>query len=108
MLSDTDLTIAGQTFTISEILIAALVVLGAALLLSAFRRTQKVALLRSAATEEIAIYLGRMADSLDQIANRPPERVVISETVRPIESSVPPQSPGVEPDGSVSYSMFGR
>jgi hypothetical protein len=105
MLSDPGITLAGHTITMFQLLLAGGVLLGAAALLLALAHGKRIALQRSVVTDEMAIQLGRIADSLEHLAN---ETAVWRQaaTTRQSTVSLPPK-PGEEAH-PISYSMFGR
>jgi hypothetical protein len=76
----------------------------AALLLS-FRRTKNVTVQRSLLTDEMMIYLGRIADAMER--NAPPNKeMIIAEIERRIEARTEPRMNGKVHE--MPYSMFGR
>ncbi len=103
MLSDSEITLAGHTITTVQLLSAGIVVLGVALLL-ALVKAKRIALQRSVVTDEIAIQLGRIADTLDQLAGDARSRNML-QNARQTELPPPKTS---EQEHSISYSMFGR
>jgi len=104
MLSDPGITFAGHTFTTTQILITAAILLMAAMIL-ALARGKRVALQRSAMTDEIAIDLGRIAAAVEQIASEATARRLMEERQR-ASVSLPPVPD--EEKHPISYSMFGR
>ena len=102
-----------------ELLIAGALLLGVAAMLLALSGERRVSLKRSAAIDELAVYLDRMTEALDRIsqdtsrmsrevlANRPADRPVERRTERKAETPADPQK--TEPETRhVAYSMFGR
>jgi hypothetical protein len=109
MLSDAVVSIGGHTihFPSFYLLLAAMLFLVIAGFLLGLSRGRRV--VRTVLTDEMAMHLGRIADTLDSIANRPADRS-IAEASRRVETSsaeTTDAAPG-EPTGSVLYSMFGR
>lgn len=103
MLSDSGITFAGHTITTVQLLSAGIVLLGLALLM-ALVRAKKIALQRSVVTDEIAIQLGRIADTLDQMAGEARTRSILQEAR---QTELPPLKTS-EQSHPISYSMFGR
>jgi hypothetical protein len=124
MLSVTSFSIAGHTFTISayQLLIAAGVLLVIAAVLLAFGRNRAVVMKRSAATDELYMQLGRIADAMERLANQSSDRIIAERSQRVeaersqrIEAPAPPPPPPLPPKlneepqpHTVAYSMFGR
>ena len=104
MLSDPGITFAGHTFTATQILITATILLMAAVIL-ALARGKRVALQRSVVTDEIAIDLGRIAAAVEQIASEATARRLLEERQRASVSLPPAEGEEKHP---ISYSMFGR
>lgn len=103
MLSDAGITLFGHTITTLQIWLAGSVLLCVGLLI-ALARGKRIALQRSAVTEEIAIQLGRIAAAVEQLAGEAAARRMMEE--RRGNVTLPPV-PGEEKH-PVSYSMFGR
>jgi hypothetical protein len=103
MLSDAGITLAGHTITTVQLLSGGVVLLSLALLL-ALVKAKKIALQRSVVTDEIAIQLGRIADTLDQLAGEARSRNMLQNAR---QTELPPLKTS-EQDHPISYSMFGR
>ena len=74
-----------------------------------FRRKQRVVLQRSLLTDEMNIYLGRIAEALERIASRPSSEHLLEQ----IAARLPAQpAEGAEKNASgsrsIPYSMLGR
>jgi hypothetical protein len=115
MLSVTNFSIAGHTFTISafQFLIAAGVLLGIAAVLLAFGRNKGVVVKRSVATDELYMQLGRIADALERLANQSSDRIIAERSQRmeapaPPLPTPPPPKVNEETPHTVAFSMFGR
>jgi len=106
MLSDTGITLAGHTFTTMQLVVAGVLLLGAAIVL-AFGRAKRLALQRSAVTDEIAIQLGRIAGAVEQLVGEAAARRMMEEQRHRAANATLPPVPGEERH-PVSYSMFGR
>ena len=103
MLSYAGITLAGYTITTVQVLSGGVVLLGLALLL-ALVKAKRIALQRSVVTDEIAIQLGRIADTLDQLAGEARSRNMLQNAR---QTELPPLKTS-EQERSISYSMFGR
>jgi hypothetical protein len=107
MLSDTVVSIGSHTIHISSIglLIGGLLLLGVAGFLLGLSRGRRVVVQRSATTDELNLQLGRIAEALERLANRPADRV-IAEASRAVEPVADGKVGGREPAGP--FSVFGR
>jgi hypothetical protein len=106
MLSDSGITLGGHTITIVQLLLVGAGLLCAGLLL-AMARVKRLALQRSAVTDEIAIQLGRIATGVEQLVNEAAARRMMEERHRMNTAATLPPVPGEEKH-PISYSMFGR
>lgn len=97
-------SIFGKPLSSMELLIAGAALLFVAGVLLIFSRRRRFALDRSWATDEITLYLSRIADALERQALRPPDRIVL-ESAKPPETAEPKIAK--EPH-TIPYSMFGR
>lgn len=97
-------SIFGKPLSSMELLIAGAALLFVAGVLLIFSRRRRFALDRSWATDEITLYLSRIADALERQALRPPDRIVV-ESAKPPETAEPKIAK--EPH-TIPYSMFGR
>jgi hypothetical protein len=108
LLSDQVITIAGRSITITShdiFMTGVSIVIGLAFWAAVyFSRRRIVVLKRSSGTDQVAFELSRIADALEQIANRPADRVIAAATRLQHQMQPPPQR---ESQG-ISYSMFGR
>ena len=104
MLSDAGITVFGHTITTMQLLLVGAGLLCAGLLL-AMARAKQIALRRSIVTDEIAIQLGRIAASMEQLVGEAAARRMREEKMS-AHVTLPPV-PGEE-NHPVSYSMFGR
>ena len=85
-------------------------------LLIGWRRKNRVALQRSALTDELMIYLSRIADAVERHAERPSAQQIaemierrIAEQQRNSEASAAAAGAGAAPKSrAVPFSMFGR
>lgn len=104
MESNAIFSIFGKPLSSMELLIggAALLVVAGVLLI--FSRRRRFALDRSWATDEITLYLSRIADALERQALRPPDRIVV-ESAKPPETAEPKLAKEAH---TIPYSMFGR
>lgn len=105
MLSDSSFVFAGHSISSFQLLLAGALLLCAAAFLLAVSRRNRVTLQRSAATDEITVYLGRIADAAERIANRPVSSGIAAaaETAR---ASAPVKL--TERSHTIPYSIFGR
>ena len=103
---DTVFSIGGHTFHFSSfyLLLSGMVLLTAAGFLLGLSRGRRVVLQRSGLTDELAVQLGRIADTLERIANQAPDRI-IAEASGEAEPVEPASAPEARP---IPYSMFGR
>ena len=88
-----------------ELLIAGAVLLFLAACLLIFRRRQRVVLDRSFMTDELMAHLAHIADSLDRLAARPTDRIVVQP---PAQAEAAAQEPPEEAPRTIPYSIFGR
>lgn len=105
MQSDTLYSFFGRPITSFEVLVVGAILLVVAACLLIFSRRQRVALDRSWTTDELMLHLSRIAEALDRLAARPPDRVVV-ESPRPAETS--PEAASAKEGHTIPYSMFGR
>jgi|GEM_PF-2444147 len=105
MQSNPIFSIFGKPLSSMELLIAGAVLLFVAGVLLIFSRRRRFALDRSWATDEITLYLSRIADALERQAMRPPERIVL-ESAKPAENSAEPKL--TKEAHTIPYSIFGR
>ncbi len=103
MLSDSGITFAGHTITTVQLLGAGIVLLSVALLM-ALAGAKRISVQRSVVTDEIAIQLGRIADTLDRIGGEAISRNILQNAR---SSELPPPKTS-EQSHPISYSMFGR
>ncbi len=118
MLSDHAITIAGRSFPITShdmFMAGVLLAIGLLLWISIyFSRKRIVVLKMSSGTDQITIELSRIADALDRIANRRPDRAIASASAtrdsrtQPTQPPQPPQPPPQTESKRIAYSMFGR
>lgn len=106
MLSDSGITLAGHTITITQLLLAGSVLLCVGLLLT-MARVKRLALQRSIVTDEIAMQLGRIAAAVEQLVIEAAARRAMEEKHRASANATLPPVPGEEKH-PISYSMFGR
>ena len=113
MLSDTVFSVGGHTIHFSSfyLLLAGMLLLGIAGFLLGLSRGRRVVLQRSGLTEELAVQLGRIADTLERIANQSADHS-IAEASRVLESNPVPEGTAstvpCEQTHPIPYSMFGR
>ena len=107
MLSDTVVSFGSHTVHLASVglLIAALLLLGGAGFLLGLSRGRRVVVQRSATTEELNVHLARIAGALEQLADRPADRV-IAEASRAAEPAADGKVGGREP--AMFQSTFGR
>lgn len=97
----------------TELLVAGAVLLAIAAVMLAFGRRQKIALTRSAVTDELALQLARIADMLERQAFRP-NQPIAAEPLKQIDAppskeiAEAPSQKVPERTHAISYSMFGR
>ena len=110
MLSDAVISIGSHTvhFPSFYLLLSAMLLLVAAGFLLGLIRGRRV--VPTALTEEMAVNLGRIADTLERIANHPADRAIaaVSREANPGASELSAEAAPAEQKGSVLYSMFGR
>lgn len=133
MLSDKVFSLAGHSFTIHYFglyLAAAILLLAFVLFLWGYLRGKRTARARTVPRDELSMYLGRMADSLEvlqrvagqissNLGGEPPRREVVvrQEAPAPVftrqqtetqKESAPPAAKPVPATHSIPYSIFGR
>lgn len=100
MLSDHIFSFFGRTFTISryELLAAGaiLCIIVTAWAVLQFRRKRVIMVQRSTVSDQLLFELGRIADSLEIIANRPADQIIAA------------TDHSDEDSRAIPYSMFGR
>jgi hypothetical protein len=103
MLSDTLVTLGGHSMRLSTLafLIGGLLLFGMAAFLMGLLRGRRVVVQRSATTDELNTQLGRIAETLERIANRPADHL-IAEASR---AAGPAGAPNI---GEPATSIFGR
>jgi len=94
-----------SNLTAFQLLVAGALLLGVAAFLMALGRERRVSLKRSVVTDELAIHLGRIADSLDRIANQTRDRAHPTASRSP---EIPATETSHDKAHHISYSMFGR
>lgn len=100
MLSDHVYSFFGRTFTITRYeqlaVVGIVCILVTAWAVQQFRRKRVIVVQRSTVSDQLLFELGRIADSLEIIANRPADQIIASASQ--------------EDEGSrtIPYSMFGR
>jgi len=111
MIPDTGISFAGLTITTLQLLGLGGLFLAIAAFLLAFSRERRMALKRSIVTDELAIQLGRIADSLEHMANQASDRAMWKASRHRAEASRNRiQEPEVASPEThrVAFSMFGR
>jgi hypothetical protein len=132
LLSDKVFSLAGHSFTIHYFglyLAAAILLLAFVLFLWGYFRGKRTARARTVPRDELSMYLGRMADSMEvlqrvvsqissNLAGEPPRREVVrQEAPAPVftrqqveaqKESAPPAAKSVPATHSIPYSIFGR
>lgn len=106
MQPDTIYSLLGRPITSAELLVASAVLLVLAGVLLIFGRRQRIALDRSWTTDELMLHLSRIADSLDRLALRPPDRVIVESKPATVETA--PEPKRTTEAHTIPYSMFGR
>lgn len=78
MISDAVFAVGGHTLHISSLyfMLAGMLLLAIAAFLLGLSRGRRVLLQRSALTDELTIHLGRIADTLERIANQSADRLI--------------------------------
>jgi hypothetical protein len=109
---ETVFSVGGHTMHLSGfyVLLLEMLLLGIAGFLLGLSRGRRVVLQRSGLTDELALHLGRIADTLERIANQIADRSITE--AREVESGTAVE-PAVEsaprPENHpIPYSMFGR
>lgn len=105
MESNAIFSIFGKPLSSMELLIAGAALLFVAGVLLFLSRRRRFALDRSWATDEITLYLSRIADALERQALRPPDRIVV-ESPKSAEDGAEPKL--AKEAHTIPYSMFGR
>ena len=106
MQSDTIYSLLGRPVSTIELLIGGAVLLFLAGVLLIFSRRQRVALDRSWTTDELMLHLSRIADSLDRLASRPPDHVIVQAPTQADATATEPKT--AEGPRTIPYSIFGR
>ena len=100
MLSDHIFSFFGRTFTITRyeelVAVSILCIIVTAWAVQQFRRKRVIVVQRSNVSDQLLFELGRIADSLEIIANRPADQVIAA------------ASQSEEDSRTIPYSMFGR
>ena len=107
MLSDTFVSFGSHTMRLSTLLflIGGVLLFGMAAFLGGVIRGRRVSVQRSATTDELNVQLGRIAEALERIVNRPADHF-IAEASQATESTA--EAKAETPERSIPYSMFGR
>jgi hypothetical protein len=107
MLSDTFVSFGSHAMRLSSLLllIGGVLLFGMAAFLVGVIRGRRVLVQRSATTDELNAQLGRIAEALERIVNRPADHA-IAEASRAAE--VTPETNVGAQQRSIPYSMFGR
>lgn len=105
MESNAIFSIFGKPLSSMELLVGGAALLFVAGVLLIFSRRRRFALDRSWATDEITLYLSRIADALERQALRPPDRIIL-DSAKPQDTVAEPKL-AKEPH-TIPYSMFGR
>lgn len=100
MLSDHIYSFFGRTFTITRyeqlVAVAIVCIIVTAWAVQQFRRKRVIVVQRSSVSDQLLFELGRIADSLEILANRPADQIIASASHSDEESR------------TIPYSMFGR
>jgi hypothetical protein len=100
LLSDHIFSFFGRTFTITRyeqlVAVAIVCIIATAWAVQQFRRKRVIVVQRSTVSDQLLFELGRIADSLEIIANRPADQIIAD------------ASHGDENSRTIPYSMFGR
>jgi hypothetical protein len=100
LLSDHIFSFFGRTFTITRYeelaAVAILCIIVTAWAVQQFRRKRVIMVQRSTVSDQLLFELGRIADSLEIIANRPADQIIAAASEKDEESR------------TIPYSMFGR
>ena len=94
-----------SNFSAFQLLVAGALLLGIATLLLALSRERRVSVKRSAATDELAVHLVRIAEALERIANQTTERAHLAASRHQVRTETERAN---EEAHRVAYSMFGR
>ena len=107
MLTHTFITLGSHTMRLSTllILVGLVLIFGMAAFLAGMLRGRRVLVQRSATLDELNAHLGKIADTLERIGNRPADHV-IAEASRPPEPAA--EANVSAPEHAIPYSMFGR
>ncbi len=101
------ISIFDYSFSTGDLVLAAAVLLLLAALLLVFSSRRKVALQNSEVTEEMMIYLARIADALEVQAARTPERFAAEVTAALRQPAIPPvRTPIATDPDSVPFPRF--
>ncbi len=105
MLSDSHFVFAGYSISSFELLLAGALLLCAAAFLLAVARRNRVTIQHSLVTDEMAILLGRIADAVERLADKPGANAITS-----ITETEPRQAQAklTERSHTIPYSIFGR
>jgi hypothetical protein len=96
-------------FTSIQLLVAGGALLFVAGLLLGLRRRNRVMLQRSLLTDELMIYLSRIADAVERHADRPSAQQIAEMIERRIaEQQRNTEAPGTQKARAMPFSMFGR
>lgn len=78
MLSDTLVSFGGHSMRLSSLalLVGGVLLFGMAAFLLGLLRGRRVVVQRSATTDELNVQLGRIAEALERIANRPADQLI--------------------------------
>ena len=94
-----------SNFTAFQLLVLGALLLGVAALLLALSRERRVSVKRSAATDELAVHMVRIAEALERIANHTTERAHLASSRRQVKT----ETERADDDAHrIAYSMFGR
>jgi hypothetical protein len=94
-----------SNFSAFQLLVAGALLLGIAALLLALSRERRVSVKRSAATDELAVHMVRIAEALERIANHATERAHLTASRRQVKTETERAD---EEAHRIAYSMFGR
>jgi hypothetical protein len=94
-----------SNFSAFQLLVLGALLLGVAALLLALSRERRVSVKRSAATDELAVHMVRIAEALERIANLTTERAHLTSSRRQVKT----ETEGADDQAHrIAYSMFGR
>ena len=94
-----------SNFSAFQLLVAGALLLGIATLLLALSRERRVSVKRSAATDELAVHMVRIAEALERIANQTTERAHLAASRHQVRTETERAN---EEAHRIAYSMFGR